>query len=174
MSTPTPTSLEDRDARYLRWIASFNLFKGICLLALAFGILRFLHKDVDVIVGNWMSALRFDLDSPPIAAFLEKLDLVTDRQLKQISGVTFFYSGLFLTEGTGLLYRQRWAKYFTVVVTASFIPLEIYETIRHFGFLKLGIIATNSLIVWFLIANLRRSKPAPREVSMAGLPEVQS
>jgi uncharacterized membrane protein (DUF2068 family) len=174
MPTPTLTRLEDRDARYLRWIGGFNLLKGIGLVVLAFGLLRFLHKDVDVIVGNWISALRFDIENPHIAALLEKLDLVTDRQLKQLSGVTFVYAGLFLTEGTGLLLRQRWAKYFTVAMTASFVPIELFETLRHFGFLKLALLAANIAIVWFLVANLRRDKLVQTEAAAPGLAQVRS
>lgn len=169
MSTPTLTRPEDRDARYLRWIGSFNLLKGVGLIVLAFGLLKFLHQDVDAIVGRWMCALRFDIENRHIAALLERLDLVTDRQLKQLSGVTFVYAGLFLTEGTGLLLRQRWAKYFTIAMTASFVPIEIFETLRKFGFIKLAILASNAAIVWFLVANLRRDKRrAPEPAGSAG------
>ena len=38
--------------------------------------------------------------------------------------------GDFFDEGVSLLLRKRWAEYFTVIVTASFIPLEIYELVK--------------------------------------------
>lgn len=156
---PTKTSPQlDRDARYLRWIASFNLLKGLLLLAIAVGILKFLHKDIDAIVGNWMAALQFDLDNRHIARLLDRLDLVTDRQIKQLSGLTFAYAGVFLTEGAGLLLRQKWAKYMTLVVAASFIPLELFETIRHFGWPILAVLITNIAIAAFLVANLRHER----------------
>ena len=63
---------------------------------------------------------------------------------------------MLLTEGTGLLLRQRWAEYFTVVVTGSFIPLELYELARHVTVLRLIVIGINVAIVWYLIAALRR------------------
>ena len=157
MPTIAP-SHRDADARYLRWIAGLNLLKGICLLGLTVGLLKFLHKDVDAIVGNWMSLLRMDLENRHLAALLDKLDLVTDRQLRQMSGLTFVYAGLFLTEGAGLWLRQTWAKYFTIVVTASFVPLEIFEAIRHFGFAILALLVTNIAIVWSLIVNVRAER----------------
>jgi uncharacterized membrane protein (DUF2068 family) len=170
MST-TATPQLDRDARYLRWIAGFNLLKGILLFAFAVGVLRFLHKDIDEIVGSWMAALRFDLENRHIARLLERLDLVTDRQLKQLSGVTFAYAGVFLTEGVGLLLRQTWAKYMTLLVASSFVPLELFETIRHFGWPILMVLATNVAIVGFLIANLRhvRAQRSPHGASLRGV-----
>jgi uncharacterized membrane protein (DUF2068 family) len=165
MSSPS-TPPADRDARYLRWIAAFNLLKGVLLLAFAVGVLKFLHKDVDEIVGSWMAALRFDLENRHIARLLERLDLVTDRQLKQISGVTFAYAGVFLTEGAGLLLRQRWAKYMTLLVASSFVPVELFETVHHFGWAILLVLSTNVAIVGFLVANLRHERTrrvSPRE-----------
>jgi uncharacterized membrane protein (DUF2068 family) len=43
---------------------------------------------------------------------------------------TFFYGGLFATEGIDLLLRKRWAEYFTIITTSLFIPLEIYEIVH--------------------------------------------
>lgn len=148
------TSDQDAGARYLRWIAGLNLLKGLFLLGLAVGLLKFLHRDVDAIVGNWMSLLRMDLENRHIAALLEKLDLVTDRQLRQMSGLTFVYAGLFLTEGAGLLLRQTWAKYFTILVSGSFVPLEIVEMVHHFGIVILALLLVNITVVWFLVLNL--------------------
>ena len=68
-----------------------------------------------------------DPDNRYVDRVLSTLSSLDGRKLKAISAGTFLYSALLLTEGTGLLLRQRWAEYFTVVVTGSFIPLELYE-----------------------------------------------
>ncbi len=73
-----------------------------------------------------------------------------------ISAGTFFYSALLLTEGIGLLLRRRWAEYFTVIVTGSFIPLELYELSRHVSTTRLTIVGINVAVVWYLIVVLRR------------------
>jgi uncharacterized membrane protein (DUF2068 family) len=76
---------------------------------------------------------------------------------------------LLLTEGTGLLLRQRWAEYFTVVVTGSFIPLELYELARHVTVPRLIVTGINVAIVWYLIVTLRRGGvQAPRSTSSSG------
>ncbi len=67
-----------------------------------------------------------------------------------------FAAALFATEGIGLLMQKRWAEYFTSIVTASFIPLEIYEIARRPGALKIALLAVNAIIVIYLIWRLNR------------------
>ncbi len=144
--------------RYLRWIGGLQLVKGVITMVLAVALLRLLHKDLDQVVGNWISEIGWNLQNPRIAAFLGWLDEVTDRQIGEWSIVTFCLAGMFLTEGTGLLMRWGWAKYFTIVATAAFVPLEVYKTFAQFGPLKLTLLIGNVAVVWVLIAMLRREK----------------
>jgi uncharacterized membrane protein (DUF2068 family) len=146
------------EARYLRWIAILSLGKGLLLCLLAIGILGFLHKDVDAIVGHWMTILGFNMENRHVVRLLARLDKVTNKQLGQWSGVTFALAGVFVAEGTGLLLRQQWAKYLTVGVTASFIPIEVIETSKHFGWLKLALLFVNVTVVAFLVFSLVREK----------------
>ncbi len=127
-------------------------------MAFAGGILGFLDKDVDGIVGNWISEMGVSLQNPHIAALLAKLNVVTNRQLEQLSIFTFCFSGMFLTEGTGLLLRRQWAKYFTIIATAAFIPVEAYTLLSRFGWTKLTILVVNIAVVWLLIIMLRREQ----------------
>ena len=62
--------------------------------------------------------------------------------------------------GIGLLLRKRWAEYFTVLITGSFIPFELYE-IAQGGHSpsKLAVTLINVAIVVYLIICLRH----PRE-----------
>jgi uncharacterized membrane protein (DUF2068 family) len=153
--SPTPSRNEDR---YLRWIAFYIFGKGLLLCLLAIGILGFLHKDVDTIVGNWMTLLGFNMENRHVVTFLARLDKVTDKQLAEWSGITFAVAGMFVTQATGLLLRQQWAKYLTVSVTASLIPVEIFELFRHFGWIKVGVLGANIAIVTFLIVSLAHEK----------------
>ena len=143
--------------RPLKWIASYNLGKGLLFLTLALGFLGFLHKDVDTIVGNWLSSLGVSLENEHVAALLMRLDLVTDKQLKVLSGITFLFGGVFVTEGIGLFFKQRWAEFLTVVVTASFIPVEVFESFKHFGPAKMILLAVNVVILWFLVRILKEN-----------------
>ena len=153
-----PRALPRTDDRYLRWIGSLQLAKGLLLMAFAGGLLGFLDKDIDAIVGNWITEMGLSPENPHIAAFLAKLDLVTNRQLEQWSTLTFCFSGMFLTEGTGLLLRRQWAKYLTIIATATFIPFEAYAVVHRFGLMKLAILVVNLAVVWLLLILLRREQ----------------
>jgi hypothetical protein len=62
----------------------------------------------------------------------------------------------------GLWLRRRWAEYLTVIVTGSFIPLEIYEIVEHFTVLRVVVLAVNVAIVIYLVLDLRRERHQPR------------
>ena len=67
-----------------------------------------------------------------------------------------------LTEGAGLLFRKRWAEYFTVVMTGVFIPLEVYELVKRYTTLRLGVLALNAAVLGYLISKLREKNGSPR------------
>lgn len=140
-------------------IGLFKLVKALLLIAIGIGALRFLHKDLSNSVLHWAQVLRVDTDNRYIHGFLVRIFRVTPKQLKELSVGTFIYAGLFLTEGMGLLLRKHWAEYFTIITTGLFIPLEIYELVRHFTIVKLVVTVINALIVWYLVVRVRsRSK----------------
>src|ERR1700688_1232804 len=112
-------------------IAAFKLVKGLLLLAVAIGALRLLHRDAAVEIYRWANTFRVDPGNRYLHRLLARLSVLDEKTLRELSVGTFVYSALFLTEGTGLLFRKRWAEYFTTVVTFSFIPLEIYELARR-------------------------------------------
>jgi uncharacterized membrane protein (DUF2068 family) len=149
-----------KGSRGLLLIAAFKLIKGLALLALAVGALKLLHKDVAAQVAQWIDILRVDPHNHYIREALSKLGMVDDRKLKELSIGTFFYSGLFLTEGVGLALRKRWAEYFTIVSTASLLPLEIYEIVKQVSALKIIVLLANIAVVVYLVIEVRRTRGA--------------
>ncbi len=137
-------------------IGAFKLLKGVLLVAVGVGALKLLDKDLSEVAAHWVDVLRVDPDNRFIHKVLVKILSLDDHRLKEISAGTFFYAALLLTEGTGLLLRKRWAEYFTVIATASFLPLEVFELVKKFTAARVIVIAINALIVWYLIAHLRR------------------
>lgn len=147
-----------KGSRGLLLIAAFKLIKGLGLLALGIGALRMLHKDVASEIAQWLDALRVDPHNHYIQMLLEKLGMVDDRKLKALSVGTFFYSALFLTEGVGLALRKRWAEYLTIISTASLLPLEVYEIIKHASVPKVLVLLANIAIVVYLVIEVRRTR----------------
>jgi uncharacterized membrane protein (DUF2068 family) len=148
---------ESSEDKWLLLIGVFKLLKAALLFAVGFGILKLLHKDVAEVLSHWIDVLRVDPDNRYVHGLLTKALSVDDRKLKEISVGTFCYAGLFLTEGTGLLLRKRWAQYFTIIVTSSLLPLEIYEMMRHVSVAKVLVLIINFAIVVYLVRNLQSS-----------------
>jgi uncharacterized membrane protein (DUF2068 family) len=139
-------------------IAIFKFIKGALLLALACGALTMLHKDVASHVALWLDQLRIDPDNQVIGTLLSKLQLVHTKELKQLSALGVGYAGLFLTEGTGLLFRQRWAEWLTIIATSSFMPLEACELIKELTAMRLLVLVANVAVVLFLVYRVRQNE----------------
>ena len=139
-------------------IGAFKILKGLLLVAAGIGALELLNKDVSDVVATWIETMRVDPDNRYIDRLLVKLWSVDNHKLKEISAGTFFYAALVFTEGAGLLSGRRWGQYFTTIITASFLPIEIFELVKKFSAMKLIVIALNVLIVWYLVAHLRKHK----------------
>ena len=137
-------------------IAVTHIAKGLVLVAITIGAISLIHKDVVGHAEHWVDMFRLDPDNRYIGAMLEKLHLVHTKELKEISGLTGFYAVLFLTQGTGLAFRQRWAEWLTIVATSLFIPVEIYEICREFTLIKSALLLTNLAVVAFLVWLLRQ------------------
>ena len=143
-------------------IALFKFVKGAVLLALAFGALSFLHKDVAAHVELWLDQLRIDPDNQFVGALLSKLQLVHTKELKELSALGAGYAALFLTEGTGLLFRKRWAEWLTIVATSSLMPFEVYELIKEFTGIRLLALLVNAAVVVYLIYLVRQKENGTR------------
>jgi uncharacterized membrane protein (DUF2068 family) len=156
MSRARKSPSRARPRKGLWLIAIFKLAKGLILLAVGIGALSLLHEDVATRVAGWLEAWRVDPKNHFIHLLIRKLWSVDDAQLIKLSVGTFFYAALMLTEGVGLALHKRWAEYFTVFATSSFVPLEVYELVQAFSVVKVLVIIVNLAIVAYLIIGLRK------------------
>ena len=154
---PAKKRSHSRDGALLA-IAVFKFIKGAVLAALAFGALSFLHKDVASEVEHWLDQLWIDRDNQFIGTLLSKLQLVHTKELKELSALGAAYAALFLTEGTGLLFRKRWAEWLTIVATSSLMPIEVYELVKQFTPVGLLALLVNAAVVLYLIYLVRQKE----------------
>lgn len=147
------------DNKLVRLIALFKLLKAALLIAVGVGALKLLHKDTATVLEHWIAKLGLDPGNRFFEALLEKAALVTPSKIKGVGIGSFIYAGLFLTEGIGLWLVKRWAEWFTVIITSSLVPLEVYEIYHHPTALKIVVLIINIAAVGYLIYRLRHDHP---------------
>jgi uncharacterized membrane protein (DUF2068 family) len=157
MCSMAAAASRNESSKTLLLIGLFKLLKGIALLAIGVGALKLLHRDIAQVVEHWVKILRLDPENRHLQALLARALRINPHKLKELSAGTFIYAALFLTEGTGLLLRRRWAEYFTIVTTGAFIPLEVYELAKHITWIKIALLVLNIAIVVYLVVRVRRS-----------------
>jgi uncharacterized membrane protein (DUF2068 family) len=146
----------------LRWIGAYKLLKGLLSLIGGLLVLRLLHRDLPEIVAHWMSILSIRPHSALGHFILSKVIAIHGRQLDTLSALLFGYTVVAFVEGIGLLMRQTWAEWLTVVTTAALIPYEILEFTRRFTWVRATILVLNILVVVYLIWRIRRDRQKHR------------
>jgi len=117
--------------------------------------LYFAHPDAASTLTRWVARLPLHPGSHWVDGALAPLLSVDPRTLRAIGAGTFVYGAVFLTEGTGLILRKRWAEYLTVIATGSFLPLELYELVERVRIARALLVSVNVVIVLYLVARLR-------------------
>jgi uncharacterized membrane protein (DUF2068 family) len=147
--------------RLLRLIAIFKLLKAVLLVAVGVGALNLLHRDVARLVEHWAELLKLDPNSRYMDTAIEKASTITPDKIKALGLGSIIYAGLFLTEGIGLWLEKRWAEWFTVIITSSLIPIEIYEVARRTTPVKIAVLLINIAIVAYLVHRIRSQTSDP-------------
>ncbi len=156
--------------RWLQIIGALKLLKGAFFVALGFALLRMLHHDIYMRALQVVEALHLDPDRVMITKLLDKVSLVTDHRLKQLSALIFIYASVDFTEGTGLVLEKRWAEYFTLVITIALLPLEAYKLIRHPNHWTALILLANAAVAVYLVWLVRVQHIARNKAALATAP----
>jgi uncharacterized membrane protein (DUF2068 family) len=144
----------------IRLIALFKLVKAALLIAVGVGALS-MHRHAGTWLADWIHALAVDPHGRYVNRLLAKISSLDAHELREIGVGSLLYAAVFLVEGIGLMLRKAWAEMLTVIVTASFIPLEIYELVEHESWAKIVVIVVNAAVVVYLVRRLRREHHWP-------------
>lgn len=137
-------------------IGLFKLVEAAFFLLVGVGAFHYLHHDLGDAAQNLMDRLRIDPYGRLVSWVMDHIDEITSRRLRQIGFATFFYAGLRVTEGVGLVYEKVWAEYLTIGVTISFLPWELYEILRHPDWVRVCLLVTNLLVLAYLLWWIKR------------------
>jgi uncharacterized membrane protein (DUF2068 family) len=152
--------MKPTDNRVIRLIALFKLVKAVLLVVLGMGALHLIHADVASVAEHWVKVLGLDPDNRYVDGALQKIGNLTPEKIRNLGIGSFIYAGLFLTEGIGLWMVKRWAEWFSVIITNSLVPVEVYQIYRHPSPLKILVLILNIAVVAYLVYRIRTERPS--------------
>jgi uncharacterized membrane protein (DUF2068 family) len=157
--TDSPTQITAKPHRHNQWlilIAAYKLVQALLFAAIGVGALRLLHQDVGDLLSQLAEHLNFNPESRFVNFILDKASLLDDPLLRRIGAAAFCYAGIGLLEGIGLYLEKVWAEYLTLLITASFLPWEIFEVIRKLTYFRVSLLVVNVLVLLYLLKLVTR------------------
>jgi uncharacterized membrane protein (DUF2068 family) len=137
-------------ATLLPWIVAFKALKAALLITTGVALLASSRKDPVELVIRLASAFHVPFTSRTVDRALDLAFRSTPREQVGLAFTAFAYAALMTTEGIGLYLRKHWARWFTIIATGSFIPLEMYEIVREPRPLRIVILVLNVGVVVYL------------------------
>jgi len=148
-----------RDKLVLRLIAIDRAFHFVVLVGLGVLVLVFAaHRDT---LRQTFYKVVADLQGGVVASqshaahgLLHELDnafTTSSSHLHLLASALLVYGVVEGIEAVGLWYQRRWAEYLTFIVTASLLPLEVYEILTRTTALKVLAFLVNVAVVIYLL-----------------------
>lgn len=153
-----------RDLFVLRVLAVERVARGALILLLAYAVLRFRDAQTDLrelfeqdlpAARPLAERLHLDLDDSGVVHTIRHVLTVRSSTLTVVAVLLAAYAAIEIVEGVGLWVAARWAEYLTVVATAAFLPLEVYELTERVTWLRVGALVFNVAAVVYLLLTKR-------------------
>ncbi len=152
--TGSPTIEIKPRTKHNKWIvliASYKTLQAILFAVIGLGARHMLHKDVGDELAALADHLRFNPESRLVNIILDRASLLNDPILRRIGLLAFAYSAVSYVEGIGLYFEKAWAEYLTLIITVSFLPLEIIEIFKRQTWFRFSLLAVNLLVFVYLL-----------------------
>jgi uncharacterized membrane protein (DUF2068 family) len=159
-------------APMLYFIVAIKVIKGIALLLLALGVFSLANKDLSDVFDQFLRWVHLDPERSFFQGIGDWLDTITPANVRVVASGTFLCGLFLIVLGLGLAFRAKWAIWLTIGESAFFIPIEVFELVRHrqldasglprpelFPHPKIGLVivlALNIFIIWYLYTNRKR------------------
>jgi uncharacterized membrane protein (DUF2068 family) len=152
-------------------IVAGKLGEGLVQLLAAVSIYLLAKRNLPDLFDGFIRWIHLDPEGRFFNDISDRLETITPGNVHMFASWLFLY-GLFKTiGGLGLAFRAPWAVWLAIGESAFFIPIEIYELVRHhtpqaeahahamLSHPKIGIfilLVINVFIVWYLYKNRER------------------
>ncbi|MEY9967691.1 uncharacterized membrane protein (DUF2068 family) [Streptacidiphilus sp. MAP12-16] len=149
-----------RDLFILRFLAVERMVRGIFIILVAVAIWKFSNSQTSVqqffdsnltLFQPIAAHFHYDLNNSPIVGSIQKTFSYKHSTLAITAAALLAYALIEIVEAFGLWAAKRWAEYLTVVATAAFLPLEVYELTHKISYFKIGTLVLNVLAVLYIL-----------------------
>ena len=154
----------------VRLVAVFEAAKGALVLLAGFGVLSLVHRNVRVAAAALVGRLHLNPTHRFESSFIEAAARVTDTGLWLIASIGFLYALFRFLEAYGLWSGRLWAQWLAVVSGGLYLPLEIYELIQRFTWVRESALIVNLIVVSAMTFVLSKDKKPECCASARGEP----
>ena len=131
----------------LRWVAVYEALKGILVLGAASAAFELVHMDVQKIAEGLVNHFHLDPASRYPRIFLGIASNLGDIHVLALGLGALSYALIRLVEAYGLWHGKRWAWIFGMASAGLYVPIEIFELIKHVNEVEVVLFLTNIVIL---------------------------
>jgi uncharacterized membrane protein (DUF2068 family) len=142
----------------LRVVALFEATKGALVLAVGFGLLAFIHKDLHLAAEQLVRHIHLNPARHFPQIFIDAANHMTDSRLLAMAVAALLYSVVRFVEAFGLWRQRQWAEWFALLTGGMYLPVEFYENLRGVTWPRAAVLTVNAAIVAYLAYVLYRSR----------------
>ena len=134
----------------LPWIVAFKAVKTVALTALGLTLLFGVHRDPVEMAMRIAQAVHLPVTSRLFDLLFTFAVNATPQKELTLAITALGYAVVIAVEGVGLHLRRAWARWFTIGVTGSLIPLEVYEILQKQQPIRVVILVLNIAVLVYL------------------------
>jgi len=132
-------------------IAIFEASKGLLVLLVGFGLLHFVHHDLQTFAEKLVRLGHLNPARYYPRVFIDAASRTSDARLKVLAAMAFLYSIVRFVEAYGLWHLRSWGQWFAIISGGIYIPLEVFEIAKHASGLRVLALLANIAIVGYLL-----------------------
>lgn len=137
--------------RGVRAVAVFEALKGLLVLVAGFGLFSLVHHDLQAVAERLVQYSHLNPARHYPQVFIEAASHINDSRLRSLAVLAFLYAGVRFVEAYGLWQIRPWAEWVAIVSGSIYVPIEVYELLKHATFLGGMVLLINTLIVVYLV-----------------------
>lgn len=135
----------------LHFIAIFEAFKGVLVLAAGMGLLQLLRTNIAEMGRLLLIHVGFNPDKGYPNTIVKFLARINDGDIILIAVLATCYAMIRFFEAYGLWRQRTWAKWLAIISGALYLPFEFVELYKSYSHFKLAFTLANIAVVAYLV-----------------------